>query len=153
MAFPLTAVVAGITTLVIALRTDDGLVANDYYKEGLAINRQLEREQKAASLGLKVIATIDEKNAMVRVHLEEQGSLPAGLYLHFVHPTRAGMDQHVALKAAPGGWYEGQLNYPAKAKWQLVLEDVGHKWRVDGGWDMTQDRGLEFPAPQASAVR
>ncbi len=153
VAFPLTAVVAGTATLIIALRTDDGLVANDYYKEGLAINRQLEREQKAADLGLKIIASVDEKTSMVRVHLEGKGGLPAGLNLHFVHPTRAGMDQNIALRATPGGWFEGQLKYPPMANWQLILEDAGHKWRLDGGWDMTQGHGLEFPASQASVIR
>ncbi len=50
-------VVAGFVTLWLAIASDDGLVADDYYKRGLAINRVLERTQRAAALGL--LATVD----------------------------------------------------------------------------------------------
>ena len=49
---PAIVVVAGIVTAVIAIETDDGLVADDYYKRGLAINQTLERAARTAVLGL-----------------------------------------------------------------------------------------------------
>ena len=45
MSVPATAVVAGIITLWLAVSSADGLVAEDYYKQGLAINRVIEREE------------------------------------------------------------------------------------------------------------
>ena len=52
MSVPATAVVAGIITLWLAVSSADGLVAEDYYKQGLAINRVIEREEAAQRLGL-----------------------------------------------------------------------------------------------------
>ena len=47
---PAIVVVAGISTAVIALETDDGLVADDYYKRGLGINQTLERASRSAGV-------------------------------------------------------------------------------------------------------
>lgn len=41
IAGPATVVVAGIATLVIAVRSPDPLVAEDYYRRGIEINKQL----------------------------------------------------------------------------------------------------------------
>ena len=51
MAGPAVVVVAGVVTAWIAFSGADGLVADDYYKQGLAINKVLAREQRAAFLG------------------------------------------------------------------------------------------------------
>ena len=45
IAVPAAAVVMGITTILLALHEPDGLVSDDYYREGLAVNRDLERDQ------------------------------------------------------------------------------------------------------------
>ena len=147
MSLPLVAVIAGFITLAFAIHTEDGMVATDYVKEGLAINRQLQREQKAAQLGLRAEAEVDGSHGLMRVHLAGQGSLPAALYLRLVHPTRSGMDQNLELRAAPNGWYEGHLQAPQSAHWRLVLEDAGHTWRLDGSWNTAAHGGIAFPAP------
>src|SRR6478735_4403014 len=41
IAGPLTVVIACMATTVIAVRSDDGMVAGDYYKRGLLVNQQL----------------------------------------------------------------------------------------------------------------
>ncbi|RPI42555.1 MAG: hypothetical protein EHM59_17550, partial [Betaproteobacteria bacterium] len=40
MAAPAAAVLAGAVTLALAIQSYDGLVAEDYYKQGLAVNQQ-----------------------------------------------------------------------------------------------------------------
>ena len=50
MAGPALVVVAGLTTAWIAVTHEDGLVADDYYKRGLAINQELRRDSAAVSL-------------------------------------------------------------------------------------------------------
>jgi len=51
---PASVVVAGLTTLVLANRHADDLVVDDYYKDGLAINRKLEKQQRADQQGISV---------------------------------------------------------------------------------------------------
>lgn len=48
IAAPVVSVVAGVATLVLALRTPDPVVAQDYYRRGIEINKTLaEQEAKA----------------------------------------------------------------------------------------------------------
>ena len=51
MSGPAIVVVAGFYTAYLAVRTDDGVVADDYYKRGLEVNQELRRGQAAAALG------------------------------------------------------------------------------------------------------
>ena len=44
---PAFVVVAGIATLVIAVRAPDPVVATDYYRRGIEMNKTLEAQQKA----------------------------------------------------------------------------------------------------------
>ena len=47
IALPLATVLACTATILIAIHTDDGLVSDDYYKEGLSINRRMREDREA----------------------------------------------------------------------------------------------------------
>lgn len=53
ISLPASAVFGGIATFVLAVNSPNALVADDYYKQGLAINQQTERLRTAAELGLE----------------------------------------------------------------------------------------------------
>ena len=130
IAGPAIAIVGGFATLAIAIATDDGLVADDYYKQGLAVNQVLRRDARARELQLA--ATVDLSGGNVRIALRGAGPLPE-LRLRLAHPTRSGRDQIVLLRAAGGG-YEGRF-VPANGEPRLlVLEDPGSTWRLSGSW-------------------
>ena len=71
MALPATVVVAGLTTWWIAARNADSLVADDYYKEGLAINRQLDKRRRAEELDLS--AAIRFEAGAIEIDLQGNG--------------------------------------------------------------------------------
>ena len=48
IAFPLTAVIVGFVSLALAIRSDDGMVEDDYYKQGMTIHDH-ETEKPAAT--------------------------------------------------------------------------------------------------------
>src|SRR5688572_10359806 len=52
MSGPAVVVVAGAFTIWLAFVSSDGLVADDYYKRGLAINQELQRDRVAAERSL-----------------------------------------------------------------------------------------------------
>ena len=52
IAIPLTAVIVGFVGLALAIRSDDGMVEDDYYKQGMTINRMLDRDKAAAAENL-----------------------------------------------------------------------------------------------------
>ena len=70
IALPLTAVIASITTLIIAAHDPDGLVADDYYKQGLAINQILDRERRAQTLGLSGLLRVDTSTQRILLTLD-----------------------------------------------------------------------------------
>ena len=146
MAGPAAAIVAGLFTLVLAYRTEDGLVADDYYRQGLAINRVLKRDERARGLNLSAVASF--AGGRVRVVLRNAGEAPRELRLALVHPTRSGRDLSVTLAAVAPGDYEGRTaDVPGEAR-RLVLEDAGSTWRLIGTWN-----GLEEPAKLEAAAR
>ena len=78
---PAVVVVAGIYTTVLAFSSNDGLVSDDYYKEGLAINRTLKRDQQAVALGISANVQFSPSRDAVRVLLAGSGDQPAQLRL------------------------------------------------------------------------
>ena len=129
-AIPGSSVVLGITLLTIAVNNQDGLVADDYYKRGLAINMVIERERLAAELGLRAQVMFGANQ--VRVFMEGGDVGAQALKLRMVHPTLAEKDLAVALTPIAVGWYEGSLARPAATRWQVHLEDAERSWRLAG---------------------
>ena len=130
MSGPAAVIVAGFFTMSLAYRTEDGLVADDYYKQGLAINQVLRRSDRARELNLKATAMFS--GGRVRVVL--QGEAPPSLRLQLVHPSRANRDRSVILRVAARGVYEGIFSPSDGEARRLVLEDAGSTWRLGGLW-------------------
>jgi len=133
MAGPAAVVVAGFATLWIAASTADGLVAEDYYRQGLAINRVLAREHLAARLGISARAEPGAGRLVVR--LEGRIAPPPALTAWLAHATRAGHDMRLRLARAPDGTYAAAMprSLPA-GHWHVSIEDPGRDWRVTGMW-------------------
>lgn len=131
MTLPACVVVAGVTTAFIANQHADDLVVDDYYKDGLAINRQLEKQQRAAELGITATLTISGDN--VRVDLSGPVKDPS-LQLRLSHPLEADRDFTVTLARVNEGLYQGGLgNNAVSAHWHWILKgQTGDDWRVDG---------------------
>lgn len=130
IALPATAVVAGIATLVIAAKTFDGMVVDDYYKEGRAIVQTIGRVEHARELGLRAALSIRSEAIHVELTATEPGSLPSSIRLTVAHPTRGGLDQELVVEGR-SGVYEAALA-PLSTSWLFVIEDEARSWRMDG---------------------
>jgi len=132
MSGPATVIVAGIYTTVLAFSGTDGLVADDYYKQGLAMNKTLGRGLRAQQLDLAARVNYTAASGQVRVVLTGAQHPPA-LLLRLTHPTRVGMDQRIELKHLENGVYEAAVNLPTGVnRWNAVLETP--EWRLAGTW-------------------
>ncbi len=127
MAGPAIVVVAGLVTAWLAVTSDDGLVFDDYYKQGLAINRTLERGQAAERLRLEVRLYFADDRVRVLVGI---AAVRGALTLRLAHPTRAGMDQSFDLTMVEPGVYEGKMRPLPPGHWHMVLET--RAWRMAG---------------------
>ncbi|OGA01489.1 MAG: hypothetical protein A3H35_08540 [Betaproteobacteria bacterium RIFCSPLOWO2_02_FULL_62_17] len=133
MVGPAAVIIAGIATMALAIRSDDGLVAEDYYKRGLAINQVLAREQRARALN--IAAQVDFAGGKVGVAMSADTVLPPTLRLRIVHPTRAGEDRDLLLVAWGGNLYAGELPSLSHEARRLILEDPAGTWRIAGDLD------------------
>jgi len=143
MAGPATVVVAGVYTVWLAVMSNDGLVADDYYKQGLAINQTLGRDRAAAELGFKARLLFSPGRDRVRVMMADG---PEQITLTLSHPTRAGMDVKAVLGNTAPGLYEAALQPPVAGRWRVVLEDAGRTWRLVGDWPVPGELVLDLQA-------
>jgi len=134
MAGPAVVVVAGFATLWLAVSSSDGLVVDDYYKQGLAINQTIERDVLAAQRGYRAEVALADggRNIIVRLASAAGELLPETLQLRLVHPTRAGRDGLVLLRQHGPGFYEGTGPVLTAGRWILVLENLQPDWRLSG---------------------
>ena len=128
MAGPAAVIVAGAVTIWLAVTSSDGLVADDYYKRGLAINQELGRDRAALELG--VVATVEAREGVLRVRLESGSVPPEAVLARLVHATRAGHDQRLRLARVAPGVYEAGLPALPAGRWSIVIEDPRGEWRV-----------------------
>lgn len=125
IAGPLAVVVASLVSAWIAAASDDGVVAQDYYKQGLLINRKL-----------KLAAPVPAREPGATIALSRAGELtvrvegvaqPARLELRFALP--GGHDTRiVALAPAAAGEWIGTLPELAPGRRILTLESEA--WRM-----------------------
>ena len=132
MAGPFIVVIAGIATAWIAIRSNDGLVTEDYYRKGLAVNQTIARSEEAARIGLEAAVSVSGDRMSVRLAARDAAFVrPAGLTVTVSHPTRAGLDQVSRLEGA-GGSYSGSFRLPAAGHWLVLIEDPDQRWRLMG---------------------
>jgi hypothetical protein len=130
IALPASVVVAALATAYIANRDADDLVVQDYYKDGLAINRQLEKEERAAQLGIS--ATLQFSADSVRVKVAGPVT-DAELQLLLSHPMEADRDFTVTLARVSPAVYSGTLAQEIAPHWHWRLEPPRESgWRLDG---------------------
>jgi len=148
MVGPLVVIVAGIITTYLAIVSNDGLVEDDYYKQGLTVNRRTERDQKAIELDVRVdfVLAPDGKAIRALLRFNEGSRLPEALFMSVSHPTRAGFDQKVILQREGGRVFAGALLPVSEGRWHVSLEDDQREWRVVGEWIAGKDSSLRWTA-------
>jgi len=148
---PFAVIVAGIVTAYLAIRSNDGLVEDDYYKQGLTVNQRSARDRRALDLAIKAELVLGGNGDRIRVmlHARDQDRLPPALVLHVAHPTRPGLDQKLALRAEGGGVYSGSL-VPLHGRWHIALEDDKQEWRLVGEWVIERGPLLHLQAVETT---
>lgn len=134
IAGPAAVVVAGAVTIWLAVTNADGLVTENYYKRGLAINKVIAREAAARRLGL--VAHLEPSAGRLQLRLAGAAAAgrPPALFVHFAHATRAGYDMRIRLVPGVDGRYAGALPVLPSGHWRLSIEDPQGRWRIAGAW-------------------
>lgn len=129
---PLSAVVMGVVMITLAIKSDSGLVVDDYYKKGKQINKVIERDKMAASMSLSVSLEFNEETSSVDVTFLTDNwqagdeAITLGLY----HATRPGMDQVLKLEKLKTNLYSAEFTPLAQGRWKIQL--ATDSWRLVG---------------------
>ena len=125
--------VFGTSILVVsAIDHPDPIVVDNYYKEGLAINRTLDRQRKAKTMGLLAQAQYDSTNGILSIRLSARHAITApALQLFFVHATLANRDYSVKLTRKDMDVYQAQVKTLLPGNYDLMLEPEDKLWRLD----------------------
>lgn len=146
MAGPGIVIIAGAITLWLAVISNDGLVTDDYYKQGLAVNQQLHRDRLASNLGLRADVMRAGGNVRLLLGAEGDAKLPQAITLKLAHPTRAGQDQAIQMVLEGQGFYSGKLAAEVSGRWLVSIEDPAGQWRLQGEWQADAEEPLRLVA-------
>ncbi|MDM8565699.1 FixH family protein [Candidatus Halobeggiatoa sp. HSG11] len=126
--FPASAVIGGMVTISMAINSDDGLVVDDYYKQGLEINRVLERDKAAIKHGLH--ATLNLTDQLIQVQLDKNSdyNLPKQIAIRLSHHTRSGFDTEFIIDRVSDNIYQTKVPQLIAGEWyvQIAADD----WRL-----------------------
>ena len=141
---PFSAVIMGGFLLYFAITTDDGLVKDDYYKQGKEINLVIKRDRAATELGLYGKLRLEQTEGTVQLTLKshKQAALPDRLELAMLHATRAGFDREMTLQRTPNGDYFAILPALQPGRWHAQISTP--EWRLTGSLKLPGDDSVVY---------
>ena len=130
IAIPLSSVIYGTFFFIVSITSFDGMVVDDYYKEGKKINRVLKRDKAALRHGLTAQMTVNEGLATVFIAANESYVPPPTLEINFIYSTRAGQDKTIFVEQTQPGIYKGAVPELEIGRWNVQI--ASDDWRLMG---------------------
>jgi len=124
-------VIAGLTTLAIALQKADRELPVSYHWEGERLDRDFALLRNAARHGVEVSLSV-EPLGRCSARLKSAPNDPPALNLLFVNANNASLDQAVRLLREKTGVYHGPCIPMPDGRWRMALEDDAGQWAIRG---------------------
>jgi hypothetical protein len=134
MTGPFVVICAGIVTTWLAVVSNDGLVSDDYYKQGMTVNQRLQRDHQARDMGMHADVMFSVANVRLLLTAKQTNTYPDKVTVKLMHPTMAGRDQNVLMTSEGQGFYSGQMTEQISGRWHVSIEDPANQWRLQGDW-------------------
>jgi len=132
VALPLSVVVAGFSTLAIAIRAGGTDASSDRVQRTAQIQvTDLSADTLAMQLGLHGRVAIDADSGALKLTLIGMQDAPAQLDLQLSHPIDARRDQRLSLVRAGDAWL-GRIDPARDHDWQMKLSPLDQRWRLLG---------------------
>lgn len=134
---PLTSVAAGLSMLCLAMQQPVNIVVDDYYRQGLGINKQLQREANATNFGLSGQLTLDYENQQVSLVLDSTREFvrPQEIRLFVFHAAFSDQDKQIVLTRITEHMYVGALQHLDTAMFRILAET--DDWRLSASARLT----------------
>jgi len=134
IALPMSAVIASMITINIAFTDRDGLVKDDYYKAGKAINRDITRKKNAENLGVTANTQFDLQKGGITATLNDAsiGNVDK-LIITLIHPTRSNNDMGIVLQKSADKTYVGKIEQKINpGNWWVRISPENDSWYIEG---------------------
>jgi uncharacterized protein len=150
---PVVVVIAAIVTVFIAWQGADKLVAKDYYKQGVNINKEIYRDARASEYKMRAKLQFDHATGKILLQLEGNTEFPASVLLSTSANSSASayeQTQKITLTRVQPGIYEGSLIIPSaadsisRALWHVKIEAAD--WRLTADWRDPMHTSLHLKA-------
>jgi hypothetical protein len=142
ISLPASAVIAGLTTVWIAVTHQQDLVQDSWYKDGVAINQHLDRQREARRLGIVLTLQRPDTGGRIEGQLAGQlATLPPLLSLTLLHPTLPDRDVAITLALMPDGRYAATTGTLHEGRYRAQLSAPGDNWQVDADINLRGQHG------------
>ena len=127
---PAAAVIGGLTTLFIALRSADRPMPANYHSEGAHLDRDFALARAAAAHGIELSFEAGETGCTAT--LRNAPDDPESLTLLFTNGADPGLDRVMLLQRSRPGAYRGACTPLPAGRWYVALEDATAGWAIRG---------------------
>lgn len=131
ISLPLATVIAGIATVIIAFNHRDPLVVDNYYKEGMGINRVIHSQRHAAELGLQAQASFSQDTGILQLLFPENLKVDSQIKLLLIHATKQDFDRGFLLHKDANNRFSLNLKNIQAGRWNMILQPTDKSWRLD----------------------
>ena len=127
---PAAAVVGGLATLFIALRSADRPLPANYHSEGVHLDHDFALARAAAVHGIELSLASGAAAGECTASLRHAPDDPESLSLLFTNGVDPGLDRVMLLRRAQPGEYRGACTALPSGRWYVVLEDAAGGWAI-----------------------
>lgn len=144
IAIPTSSFIVGGVVIYLANTTSDSLVVDDYYKEGKAINANIDKTSRAKYLNITTELQINESGSVALTFHSGIPKSGEALKLFLYHVTLENKDMESVLTRDANGIYRGSFDSSVKGKWQASLLPFNGEWKIQDTVYLPQSRPVVF---------
>jgi hypothetical protein len=122
-------VLAGFTTLAVAIRSADRALPVAYHWEGAQLDADFARARHAADVGIVVKLELLAGGAC-RAFLEGAPSVPPAIRAQFTNGTDPALDRVARLAHTEHNEFRGDCGALATGRWHIAIEDDARQWSL-----------------------
>jgi len=149
IALPLTAVIASVTTVIIAFTNADTVVRGNWYKDGLAINQRLDKSMETKKRDIKGQLKINRDTGQITVKLQNVNSQEEpSIHLQIIHPTQVKKDINLSMLATGDGEYQSKLAKIPEGNYYIQIEPASGHWQLNSQLNFAPNFATAQVVPQ-----
>lgn len=140
IAIPGSSVVMGVIMINLAMSGKDSLVRQDWYKDGMAINQRMDKQNRARELGIQANLTLDKHSGDLFLETRNLDiQLDNQLALNLIHPTLEGKDRKLQLYLTPDNRFYAKLDFQPQGFYYLLLSPPSGEWEIESSVNFDND--------------